>query len=462
MRVAVIGSGPAGFNTIEYLQKHVPGVEVDLFDRLPTPYGLVRGGVAPDHPKIKSVTRVYDKLAKHPGFRFFGNVNIGEDLTHAELALHYDAVIYSTGAQTDRHLGIPGEHLPGSHAATEFVGWYNAHPDFRDHTFDLGAENVAVIGLGNVAMDVTRMLATRPEDLATTDVAQHALDALRQSGVKNIYVLGRRGPVQAAFTNPELKELGELEGVDVSVDPQELELDPLSAAELAATSDHGPARNLHTLAEYAGRQPAGAPRRIGLRFFVSPVELVGDDRVRGIRLAKNRLVSDGKGGVKAEPTSETELLPVGLVFRSVGYKGVPVPGLPFDERAGIIPNEKGRALDADGRPIPGLYVSGWIKRGPTGVIGTNKPDAAETVEALLEDAKAGLLPPRSQDREHLDALLVSRGVRPVSWQDWQRLDHLEHEHGKPRRAPREKFTRVEEMLKALESGGTPSQCSGQA
>lgn len=450
LRVAVIGAGPAGFHAIEHLHKHVPDVEVDLYDRLPTPYGLVRGGVAPDHPKIKSVIRVYDRLAKHGGFRFLGNVTCGEQVSHEELAPYYDAVIYSTGAQTDRALGIPGEQLPGSHAATEFVGWYNAHPDYRDRTFDLRGESAAVIGLGNVAMDVTRMLATRPEDLVPTDLAAHALDALRQSHVRHVYVLGRRGPVQAAFTNPELKELGQLEGVHVRVDPRELELDPLSAAELETTSDHNPKRNLHTLEEFAKRPYAGQSRVIELRFLVSPIEILGSDRVQGIKLERNRLVSDGKGGAKAEPTGETEVLPVGLVLRSVGYKGVPIPGLPFDARGGIVPNESGRVLDAQSEPIPGLYVSGWIKRGPTGVIGTNKPDAAETVDSFLADDAAGRLVRATRDRSELDALLASRGTRVVSWGDWQQIDRQEQARGQPRRAPREKFTRVSEMLNVLE------------
>jgi ferredoxin--NADP+ reductase len=451
LRVAVVGSGPSGFYAAEHLQKKHPGIVIDMFDRLPTPYGLVRGGVAPDHPKIKSVTRIYDRIASQPGFRFLGNVNVGSDLTHAELLSHYDAVLYTVGAQTDRSLGIPGEGLPGSHAATEFVGWYNGHPDFRDFQVDLGVEAAAVIGVGNVAMDVARILASRITDLAATDLAAHALAALEASRVRTIYVLGRRGPVQAAFTNPELREFGELPDADVVVDPRDLELDALSTAELAAAEDRMAEKNMATLREYAARLPLGRPRRIVLKFLTSPVEILGTDRVEGIRVVRNQLVDDGKGGIRAVATDETEVLPVGLVFRSVGYKGVALPGLPFDERAGIIPNAAGRVLTAPGAAdtLPGVYVAGWIKRGPSGVIGTNKPCAVESAEQLLADREADRLPAPAGDQAALDALLASRDVRVVTFADWQRLDQLEVEQGKAAGRPRLKFTRIDEMLEAL-------------
>lgn len=452
LRVAVVGSGPSGFYAVEHLQKRVPELEVDLFDRLPTPYGLVRGGVAPDHPKIKSVTRVYDRLASHPSFRFLGNVTVGKDLSHEELLAHYDAVIYAVGAQTDRQLRIPGEHLAGSHAATEFVGWYNGHPDYRGAKFDLTQESAAIIGLGNVAMDVTRMLASTPEELASTDITDYALNALRESRVRTIYVLGRRGPVQGAFTNPEVKELGELADADVIVRPEELELDPLSAAELAATDDHNPGRNLHTLAEYAARPLGGKSKRIVLRFLVSPVELVGEGRVEGIRVVKNRLVESRKGGIAAEPTEETELLPVGLVFRSVGYRGVALPGVPFDEWGGVIPNRMGRVIAEPGTDhvLPRTYVVGWIKRGPSGVIGTNKPDSAETVDELLLDRAEGRLPPATgEGRAAIDRLLADRNVQVVSFADWKRLDQVEQDRGKPLGKPRQKVTNVHEMLEIV-------------
>jgi len=451
LRVAIVGSGPAGFYAAELLQREQPGVEIDMYDRLPTPYGLVRGGVAPDHPKIKSVTRIYDRIAAQPGFRFLGNVCVGRDLSHEELRAHYDGVIYTVGAQTDRTLGIPGEGLRGSHAATEFVGWYNGHPDFRDFQVDLSVEAAAVVGVGNVAMDVARILASRTADLTATDLAGHALEALGESKVRTVYVLGRRGPVQAAFTNPELREFGELPDADAIVDPRDLELDELSAAELAAAEDRTAEKNMATLREYASRLPLGRPHRVVFKFLTSPVEIVGTDRVEGIRVVRNRLESDGKGGVKAVATDETEVLPVGLVFRSVGYKGVALPGLPFDERSGTIPNANGRVLTAPGAAdtLPGVYVAGWIKRGPSGVIGTNKPCAVESASQLLADRASGVLPAPTGDRAALDHLLSERGVRVVSFADWQRLDSLEVEQGKAAGRPRLKFTRIEEMLEAL-------------
>lgn len=452
LRVAIIGSGPSGFYAAEHLQKKVPTVEVDLFDRLPTPYGLVRGGVAPDHPKIKSVTRMYERIAAHPGFRFLGNVKVGSAIEHSELHALYDAVIYATGAGTDRHLGIPGEELAGSHAATEFVGWYNGHPDYRDRRFELASSSAVIVGMGNVAMDVTRILASSMDELTPTDLSKHALDALRASKVGTIYVLGRRGPAQAAFTNPELKELGELAEADVIVDTKEIELDEHSAHQLSGHEDRTAEKNLHTLHEFAARKLEGRKRRIVLRFLVSPVEILGGSRVEGVKVAKNRLVRAPGGDLRAEATGETETLPAGLIFRSVGYKGVAIPGLPFDQRAGVIPNVEGRVLVAPGalEMLPGVYAVGWIKRGPSGVIGTNKPDSAETVDLLLEDIASGAVTPRVRgERTAVDQLLASRGVQVVSFADWKKLDELEQAAGKARGAPREKFTRISEMLSAL-------------
>jgi ferredoxin--NADP+ reductase len=447
LRVAIVGAGPSGFYAAEYIQRRADPVEIDLIDRLPTPFGLVRGGVAPDHPKIKAVTRVYEKAATHPSFRFLGNVTIGRDLSVEELRRHYHAVIWAVGAETDRHLGIPGEALAGSHAATEFVGWYNGHPDYRNRTFDLAQEAVAVIGLGNVAMDVTRILASSPEELASTDIAPYALEALRASQVRTIYLLGRRGPVQAAFTNPELKELGELAVTDIQVDPGELELDPASAAELVDGEHREAEKNLHTLREFAARPIGGKPRRIILRFLVSPVALEGDGRVARIVLGRNRLERDASGTIQARPTGEMDSAPVGLVFRSVGYRGVAIPGLPFDERRGIIPNEGGRIIEGPGSAVvPGAYAVGWIKRGPTGVIGTNKPDAGETAERLLEDWQSGALPAPEPERDAILRLLTGRGVDVVSWADWRVLDAHEVAAGVPHGAPRCKVTDVAEML----------------
>lgn len=453
LRVAIVGAGPSGFYAAECLQKLRPGTEIDMFDRLPTPYGLVRGGVAPDHPKIKSVTRIYERIAAAPGFRFLGNVTIGGPVAHRELAATCDAVIYATGAQTDRPLGVPGEELRGSHAATEFVGWYNCHPDYRDRRFDLSVTDAVVVGMGNVALDVARILASSEAELAPTDLAAHALTALTASNVRTIHVLGRRGPVQAAFTNPELRELGQLADADIIVDPRELELDEHSAHELKGHEDRSVEKNLETLREFSRRTPQGRRRRIVLRFQVSPVEIVGTTRVEGVQLVRNRLVRAPGGALRAEPTAGRELLPAGIIFRSVGYRGVPIAGLPFDQRAGTMPNDRGRVLAAPGamETLPGVYVVGWLKRGPSGVIGTNKPDAAETVESLLEDAVAGRIGTQPLgDRHRLDGLLAARGVRIVSFDDWKRLDALEQERGKSRGAPREKLTSVEEMLQALD------------
>jgi len=453
IRVAVVGAGPAGFFLCEKLlaQDAVP-VQVDLFERLPTPYGLVRFGVAPDHEKIKNVTRSFDKVAGRAGFRFFGNVDIDRHLSLEDLRAHYHQVAFTTGAQTDRRMGIPGEDLAGSHPATEFVAWYNCHPDFCGCSFDLSVERAAVIGVGNVAVDVARILCRSTEELAATDIADHALEALRASRIREVYLIGRRGPAQAAFTTPEVKELGELQGADVRAIPEEVELDPLSAAAVAAEADAATARKLEVLRDFSTRTPSGKPRLLHIRFLLSPVELVGDaqGRVQAIRLVRNRLV-ESNGDLKAQATEVTEEIPVGLVFRSVGYRGVAIPGLPFDQRSGIVPNAAGRVLDpATGAPLPGVYVSGWIKRGPSGVIGTNKPDAAETAAAMLADAAAGATgSPSASEPAGVVALLAARQPDAVSWSDWVRLNTAESGRGLPVGRPRVKFTQVAEMLKAM-------------
>jgi ferredoxin--NADP+ reductase len=449
LRVAIVGSGPSGFYAAEHLMKRHPTVEIDLFDRLPTPFGLVRGGVAPDHQKIKSVTKVYDRIATHAGFRFLGNVTIGEHLSIAELRARYHAVIYAFGASSDRHLGIPGETLPGSRAATEFVGWYNGHPDFRSQSFDLSQETVVVIGMGNVAVDVTRVLCRTPEELARTDIAPYALEALRESRVRDVYMIGRRGPVQGAFTNPELKELGEMEAADIVVRPEDLKLDPASLAALAAAEDRMAEKNLRTLEHFAAKPFEGKRQRIHLRFLLSPTELTGNGRVESVTLAHNRLVPAANGDLKAEPTGETETLRTGLVFRSVGYLGTGLADVVFDARRGIIPNEGGRVLTAPGVFSRGEYAVGWIKRGPTGVIGTNKPDGVETTDAVLEDFQSGALQRALPPREEVDRLIQSRGARLVSWSDWTKLDQIERRQGAALGRPRLKFTSVTEMLEAL-------------
>ena len=423
-RVAVVGSGPAGFYAAAALLASELELEVDMIERLPTPWGLVRLGVAPDHPNIKAVSRAFERTAAQPGFRFFGNVEVGKDVEHADLARLYDAVVYSIGAQTDRQLGIPGEDLPGSWAATQFVAWYNGHPDFQDLSFDLSGERAVVIGNGNVALDVARMLALTPEELAPTDTTDAAIDAINAAGVHEILVVGRRGPVQAAWTPVEVGELGELAGADVIVDPADLELDEASAAELEAAAPTV-RRNVQHLRDYAAREPTGKPRAIRLRFFSSPVAIHGDGKVEAIELVRNELV-----GGRAVPTEERETIPCGIVFRSVGYQGVPLPGLPFDESSATIPNEGGRVE-------PGLYVAGWIKRGPSGVIGTNKKDATETVALLLDDARAGVLPKRGEGT--LDALLAERGVDAVLYAGWEAIDAAERTAGEPHGRPRIKL-----------------------
>jgi len=454
LRVAIVGTGPSGFYTAEHLLKQQPDIEIDLFDRLPTPFGLVRGGVAPDHQKIKSVIRVYEKIAANPAIRFFGNVTIGRDLTRAELLRHYHAVVYAYGAESDRALGIPGEDLAGSHTATAFVGWYNGHPDYRDLSFDLSQDSVAVIGMGNVAVDVVRILARTQEELHATDIADYALEALRSSRVRDIHMIGRRGPVQAAFTNPELKELGEMEGADVRVRQDELALDPGSEALLATGEEKAAEKNLETLRSYAARPPAGKPKTIHIRFLLSPLELQGSGRVERIVLGRNRLVPGKAGDLKAEATGQSETLPIGLVFRSVGYLGCGLAGVPFDAKRGVIPNERGRVIDAAGQPAPGEYAVGWIKRGPSGVIGTNKPDAVESADQLLEDFKQGRLNrPAAASREAVEQAVAARSVRVVSWADWQRLDQLERSRGAALGRPRLKFTGIAEMLAALGAPG---------
>jgi ferredoxin--NADP+ reductase len=448
LRVAIVGSGPAGFYTMQsLLQAQDVDVEVDLFDRLPTPFGLVRHGVAPDHQKIKSVTAVYDRLARDPRCRFYGWVELGRDLTLADLERHYHQIVLATGAQSDRSLGIPGEGLRGSHSATAFVNWYNGHPDFCERTFELDCETAVVVGVGNVAVDVARILCRTPEELAATDIADHALEALRASRVREVHLLGRRGPAQAAFTNPEIKELGQLSGAVARTFPDEVELDPVSREALA---DRITARKVEILQSLAAPDPARrADKRLFIRFLVSPVALEDDGtgRVGAVRLARNELVPDGSGGLRARPTGEEQRLPAGLVFRSVGYHGVALADLPFDERQGVIPNDAGRVLDRPGgSPRPGLYVAGWIKRGPTGVIGTNKPDAAETVASMLADRAAGQhLRPAAPRREALEATLAERGSRFISYDEWCRLDEEEVRRGSSAGRPRVKLARHEEL-----------------
>ncbi|MGI5230987.1 FAD-dependent oxidoreductase [Actinoallomurus sp. CA-142502] len=412
LRVAIIGSGPAGIYAAEALVKQAQGeVQVDVFDRLPTPYGLVRYGVAPDHTSIKSIARYLQRVLEDPAVRFLGGVEFGKDVTRETLLDCYDAVIYATGAMVDRHLGIPGEDLVGSVAATDFVNWYCGHPDATDLAVDLSMEAVAVIGVGNVAVDVVRILAKTAGELRATDVPDPVLALLGGSAVRHIHMIGRRGPAQAKFTTKELRELGALPGAEVHVSEEDLRLDPVSAA--LAEADRHVRANVAVMREWAGRPAGDLPRRLDLRFWLRPVEILGTGRVEGLRLERTTLNAEGR----VVGTGEYETLPVGLVLRSVGYQSVPLPGVPFDARAYVVPNEGGRVLGEDGAPLPGEYVAGWVKRGPTGVIGTNKADAAETVRALLAD-----LGGRSRKRQAIEALLESRGVRVVTYDDWLGID----------------------------------------
>ena len=452
LRVAIVGAGPAGFYAAEHILKDSEThAQVDLFDRLPTPFGLVRGGVAPDHPKIKSVIRVYEKTAAREGFRFFGNVKVGHDLEVEDLERLYHAIVYTVGCETDRTLDIPGEELPGSHAATAFVGWYNAHPDYCEEEFDLSVERAVVIGNGNVAMDVARMLALTEAELRATDTADHAIEVMARSGVREIVVLGRRGPAQAAFTNPEIKELGEMRDADIVVDPAEVDLDPASSAWIESDEADKTSRvNVEILREFSQRPPEGKRRRIVLRFLASPIEILGGGKVEKMVVGRNELV-DMDGTLRARDTGEREELECGLVLRSVGYTGVPIEGVPFDGRRGTILNDGGRVTETDGgEQVPGLYAVGWIKRGPSGVIGTNKKDAQETIAHLLEDTTAGrLLGPESPEPSAVEDLLSERGVRYVSFEDWQAIDAAEVGRGEPHGRPRVKFVRIEEMLETL-------------
>ncbi len=462
LEIAVVGSGPAGLYTAEALIKQTAAldpprqVRVDVLDRLPTPYGLVRYGVAPDHKSIKSIADYLRRVLEHESVRFLGGIHLGDDITREDLLACYDAVVYATGAMRDRRLGIPGEDLPGSVAATDFVNWYCGHPDIDPGAFTLDAEAVAVIGVGNVAVDVARILSRHPDELRETDISQPVLEALQASKVREVYMIGRRGPAQAKFTTKELRELGELDGVDVVVGDGEADLDafdPTGESARLAREDRHVRGNYTVISDWASRTPAGRPRRLTVRFWLRPAEIHGTERVSGLTLERTRL--DGSGRLTG--TGEAETLPVQMVLRSVGYQSVPLPGVPFDARSYTVPNAEGRVMNEDGHPLPGEYVAGWLKRGPTGVIGTNKSDAAETVRSLLADLaggpgpadaqlpRPGLLPlPRpsaaraadggaegAQGAEaggappRFDALLASRSIRAVSYADWLGIETAE-------------------------------------
>ena len=451
MRVAVVGAGPAGAFAADRLLRRIGEVDIDLFERLPTPWGLLRSGVAPDHQEIKRLDETFDRETLGHGCRFFGNVEVGVDISHPELMQHYDAVIYATGAQTDKSLGIPGEDLPGSWAATEFVAWYNGHPDYRGLDFDLSHERAVVIGNGNVAADVVRVLTRSTAELERTDIADHALDALRESRVKEVVVLGRRGPAQAAFTSSELRELGHMDGVDLLVDSAEVQLDALSRQWLAEDGTFTARKNVELLQEFAAR-PArrDGSRRIVLRFLRSPLEIRGDGKVDAVDIGRNEIVRADDGSLRPRAVDDDpETIECGLVLRSVGYQAVPLPDVPFDERSYVLPNDRGRVCDVDGEPLAGVYAVGWIKRGPTGILGTNKRDADETVERVAEDLASGALQPRELPaRDEVDGLLRQRNRHLVTADGWRAIDAHERDSGRAAERPRVKLASRDELLAA--------------
>jgi ferredoxin/flavodoxin---NADP+ reductase len=453
LRVAIIGAGPAGFYAAEHLLKQDDlNIEVDMFDRLPTPFGLVRHGVAPDHPKIKNVTKVFDRTAQNPKFRFFGNVTCGQHLTPADFRNYYHQIVYTVGAQTDRGLNIPGEDLEGSHSATEFVAWYNGHPYYRDFKFDLSKPTVAIVGVGNVAVDVARILCRTIDELKETDIADYALEALAQSKVKQVIMLGRRGPAQAAFSLPELKELNKMDGAQLRALSQEVELDDLTIKHLAENPDATAQKKVDLLQEVAAAPDEGKSHDLTIRFLVSPTNIVEKDgRVAGVDIVHNELYETDNGTIRPRATEKIEHFDCGLIFRSVGYQGVPLEGVPFHAKWAVIPNEKGRVTDDESNErLVGEYCAGWIKRGPTGLIGTNKGDAIETVKCMLEDMKAGnVLKPQHPTADAAEQFICKRQPAFFSYDHWRTLDEHEISLGKETGRPRVKFTTVESMLEVL-------------
>ena len=451
LRVAVIGSGPSGFYAaVSLLKQSSHKVLVDLYDRLPTPYGLVRGGVAPDHQKIKSVTNIYEKSALSEGFRYFGNVELGKDIFVPDLESNYDQIVYAVGNENDRRMGIPGENLTGCTPATVFVGWYNAHPDYREATIEFSSKKIVVIGNGNVAVDVSRILAKGPEDLRKTDIADYALEALEESQVEEITLIGRRGPVQATFTPPELKELTGIENSFIEIAPEELELDPLSLEEMEEGGAH-PKRNVEILKEASNTEKKEG-RKIKFKFFVSPVQIIGDENghVIKLKLEKNELYKDDNGKVNNRGTGVFEEIDADWIFVAIGYQGRRLPDVPFDEKTGTISNKDGRVTKAEtGETVPNQYVVGWAKSGPRGLIGMHKQASGAVVELMMEDLQNGMveareLPPQSA----IETLLNEREIKFVTFAEWKAIDEAEQQRGKEREAPRIKYSDVDDMLKA--------------
>ena len=452
-KIAVIGSGPAGFYAAgELFRQQSWDIKVDMFERLPTPFGLVRGGVAPDHQKIKSVTKIYSRIAENENFRFFGNVEFGRDIEQSDLLEHYDAVIYTVGSPADRALGIPGEDLSGSHSATEFVAWYNGHPDFREHKFDLSVKYAFVIGMGNVALDVARILAKNPEELAETDITDYALKALRKSQLEDIWLVGRRGPLQAAFSPVELREFLELPEADVVIEENALELDAESQHILETISGKDTKKNIEILKQMSAMAASGKKRKVHFLFLASPLEISGDGKVEKIRMVRNQLVKKEDGSLRPQATDKIVEEDAGLVFRSIGYHGKPLADLPFDQKSGTIPNECGQVNDPENGNLlrNREYVAGWIKRGPSGVIGTNKQDAVETVHRMLETfLKEKMEAGKNVSNPDIVLLLEKRKVEFVSFADWKLLDAHETEAGEAQGRPRLKLTSITEMLEII-------------
>lgn len=447
LRVAIVGAGPAACYAAEELLVH-SDVEVEVFEKLPNPWGLIRAGVAPDHPGTKAISDSFDWTAAKDGFQFHLNVEVGRHLSHQDLLDHHHAVIYAVGAQHDRRLDIPGEDLPGSHAATEFVAWYNGHPGHADARFDLSGERVVIVGNGNVALDVARILTMSVDELAATDIADHALEALRHSKVREVVLLGRRGPAQAAYSVPEFLALGDLAGVDVVIDPADLELDSGTAGQFdRGEFDPSTVFKMRLAREFADRTTDPGHRRIVFRYLTSPTGVVGDDRVEAVAVVRNELVLGDDGVMAARPTATVEQVPASLLLRSIGYRGRAVPGMPFDERRGVVPNDHGRVLHA-GSTVDGVYVTGWIKRGPNGVIGTNKSCAKDTVARLLEDFQAGRLDRPVGSRTDLNRLVAARQPARIDYRGWQAVDAAERARGAASGRPRVKLTDVQEMVDA--------------
>ncbi len=455
LRVAIIGSGPAGFYSSDRLFKKSPvPVKIDMFDLLPTPHGLVRHGVAPDHQKIKTVAKLYDKIASNPAFRFFGLVEFGKHITLGDLKKRYNQMVFATGAQTDKKIDIPGEDIPGSHTATEFVAWYNGHPHSSELDFDMSCERALVIGVGNVAVDVARILCMRPEELSKTDIANYALEKLAASNIREIYIIGRRGPAQAAFTNPELREIGKLENTCVRARKDEVALDSLTREILKNNPDVPTEKKLEILRGFVENTAGGKEKNLYLRFLLSPVRIdAGENgRVCKVVLAKNKLVKNNEGKIIAVASNRTEEIEAGLVFRSIGYRGIALRDVPFDISAGVIPNSSGRVLDKPGgETVEGLYTAGWIKRGATGVIGTNKTDSAETADSMIEDFANGVFIKSEFAENPIETLLEKKNLNYVSYNKWSLLDKHETEQGRKTGRPRVKYTSIEDIIKAMET-----------